>query len=281
MDFKTNFKTVIDVPVGTRIIALSDLHGDLDALLIAFRDCAKVIKCNLTPEELKEWLSMDISKFEYECESMFYLKLRASKHNPTFEWCGGTTHVVIIGDILDGKRIDTIDKITKKSVNDIYPQVEIKMLECINFIDFLASQVGGRVIKLIGNHELLNFITDENEIKHLLLQEMICGRPNTTNAHHYKYNTFNEKEYKEHEHKTISRAKYFNIGNPGFDLFMRGGSGVILQINEIDDKVYDTDGKPQVVNINIFVHGQLVSDDIFGNFAFYDNINQWLINHNY
>lgn len=276
MDFKMDFKTVIDVPLGTRIIALSDLHGDLDALLIALRDCAKVIKCNLTPEELKEWLSMDISKIEYECESMFYLKLRATKHNPIFEWCGGTTHVVIIGDILDGKRIDTIDKITQKPVNDIYPQVEIKMLECINFLDFLASQAGGRVIKLIGNHELLNFITDEDEIKHLLLQEMICGRPNTTNAHHYKYNTFNEKEYKEHEYQTISRAEYFNIGKPGFDLFMRGGSGVILQINEVDDKVYDTDGKPQVVNINIFVHGQLVSDDIFGNFAFYDNINKWL-----
>lgn len=270
------FNTVIDVSIGTRIIALSDLHGDIDALLIALRDCAKVIKCNLTPEELKEWLSMDISKIEYECESMFYLKLRATKHNPIFEWCGGTTHVVIIGDILDGKRIDTIDKITKKPVNDIYPQVEIKMLECINFLDFLASQAGGRVIKLIGNHELLNFITDEDEIKHLLLQEMICGRPNTTNAHHYKYNTFNEKEYKEHEYQTISRAEYFNIGKPGFDLFMRGGSGVILQINEIDDKVYDTDGKPHVDNINIFVHGQLVSDDIFGNFAFYDNINQWL-----
>ena len=270
------FDTVIDVPIGTRIIALSDLHGDLDALLIAFRDCAKVIKCNLTLEELKEWLSMDISKFEYECESMFYLKLRARKHNPIFEWCGGTTHVVIIGDILDGKRLNTIDKITQKTVNDIYPQVEIKMLEILNFLDFLASQSGGRVIKLIGNHELLNFILDEEEITSLLAQEFLSGKPNSTNAHHYETYTFNEKEYKEHEFETISRAEYFNIGNLGFDLFMRGGSGVILQINEVDNEVYDTDGKPQIVNINIFVHGQLVSDEKLYNLKFYDDINQWL-----
>ena len=44
---KMPFNTIIEVPVGTRIIALSDLHGDLDALLIAIRDCAIVIKCNL------------------------------------------------------------------------------------------------------------------------------------------------------------------------------------------------------------------------------------------
>ena len=270
------FKTVIDVPIGTRIIALSDLHGDLDALLIAFRDCAKVIKCNLTLEELKEWLSMDISKFEYECESMFYLKLRARKHNPIFEWCGGTTHVVIIGDILDGKRLNTIDKITQKPVNDIYPQVEIKMLEILNFLDFLASQSGGRVIKLIGNHELLNFILDEEEITSLLAQEFLFGKPNSTNAHHYENYTFNEKEYKEHEFENISRANYFNLGNLGFDLFMERGSGVILQINEVDNEVYDIDGKPQIVNINIFVHGQLVSDEKLCNLKFYDDINQWL-----
>ena len=271
------FKTVIDVPIGTRIIALSDLHGDLDALLIALRDCAKVIKCNLTLEELKEWLSMDISKFEYECESMFYLKLRARKHNPIFEWCGGTTHIVIIGDILDGKRLNTIDKITQKTVNDIYPQVEIKILNILNFLDFLASQCGGRVIKLIGNHELLNFILDEEEITSLLAQEFLSGKPNSTNAHHYENYTFNEKEYKENDkYETVSRSEYFNIGNPGFDLFMERGSGVILQINEVDNEVYDIDGKPQVVNINIFVHGQLVSDDKLYNLKFYDDINQWL-----
>jgi hypothetical protein len=271
------FTTVIDVPIGTRIIALSDLHGDIDALLISLRDCSKVIKCNLGKEELTEWLSMDISKFEYECESMFYLKLRARKREPIFEWCGGTTHVVIIGDILDGKRLNTIDKITQKTVNDIYPQVEIKMLEILNFIDFLASQAGGRVIKLIGNHELLNFIIDEEEITSLLAQEFLSGKPNSTNAHHYENYTFNEKEYKENDkYETISRAEYFNIGKPGFDLFMGGGgTGVILQINEVDNTKL-IDGKPKVVNINIFVHGQLVSDDRFSGFAFYDKINQWL-----
>ena len=274
MDLNNDFKTVIYVPIGTRIIALSDLHGDLDALLIALRDCAKVIKCIVEQKKLIELLQMNI--FKIEDELTFDLKLPL-----IFEWCGGNTHVVIIGDILDGKRIDTIDKITQKPVNDVYPQVEIKMLKILNFLDFLASNEnsGGRVIKLIGNHELINFITDKDEIEHLLLQEMLCGRPNTTNAHHYKNNTFNEEKYKEDlSYCSKTRAQYFNIGETGFDLFMERGSGVILQINEIDeiDDINLIDGKPHVVNINIFVHGQLVSDDIFGNFAFYDNINKWL-----
>ena len=275
------FNTIIDVSIGTRIIALSDLHGDLDALLIAIRDCAKVIKCNLGKEKLTEWLNINILRFEYDCESMFDLILK-SREKPIFEWCGGTTHVVIIGDILDGKRSTTIDKITKKTVNDIYQQVEIKILKILNFLDFLASEAGGRVIKLIGNHELLNFILDEKEIEHLLLQEMLSGKPNSTHTQHYERYTFNEKEYKENDkYETVSRSEYFNIGNPGFDLFMERGSGVILQINEVEwvDKIDDTiiiDGKPQIVNINIFVHGQLVSDEKLYNLKFYDNINQWL-----
>ena len=38
MKWKTNIKS------NNRIIALSDIHGDIHSLIIALRDCAKVIK---------------------------------------------------------------------------------------------------------------------------------------------------------------------------------------------------------------------------------------------
>ena len=38
------FKTELMIPLDTPIISLSDIHGDIDALIIALRDCAKVIK---------------------------------------------------------------------------------------------------------------------------------------------------------------------------------------------------------------------------------------------
>ena len=41
----------LDIDPATRIISLSDIHGDIDALIIALRDCAKVIKSkNNIPE---------------------------------------------------------------------------------------------------------------------------------------------------------------------------------------------------------------------------------------
>ena len=44
------FTTRLAVSEKTRIIALSDIHGDIDALIIALRDCASVISKNSTHE---------------------------------------------------------------------------------------------------------------------------------------------------------------------------------------------------------------------------------------
>lgn len=38
------FETKIVIPHNTPIYALSDIHADIDALIIALRDCAHVIK---------------------------------------------------------------------------------------------------------------------------------------------------------------------------------------------------------------------------------------------
>ena len=100
MKWKTNI-----INSKNRIIALSDIHGDIHSLIIALRDCAKVIrkKNNLTfdssvidhsVEILLEYdLNLDLNK-----QTLFY------KDDLDYEWCGKDTYVVICGDFLDGFR---------------------------------------------------------------------------------------------------------------------------------------------------------------------------------
>ena len=50
--------TVIKVPSSTKIISFSDVHGDIDALIIALRDCAKVIT-----KDMKYYKNIDVIKY--------------------------------------------------------------------------------------------------------------------------------------------------------------------------------------------------------------------------
>ena len=160
-----DFKFELDIEPSTRIISLSDIHGDIDALIIALRDCAKVIESNSNlpnditnarDPELDRLLNLDLSikdnmlDFDEHCEL-------------NFKWIGGTTHVVLVGDTIDPIRknqygiIQTAQSSRGRNVNDVYPQVEIKILKFLNKLDRMAITVDGHVIKLIGNHELANF----------------------------------------------------------------------------------------------------------------------------
>ena len=112
------FKTELMIPLDTPIISLSDIHGDIDALIIALRDCAKVIKSkNNIPDlsiqgnnnrdiELDKLLKLDLN--DNADATLFDLN-----HNLTFSWIGGNTHVVIVGDILDPRR----DNSTAQTMN--------------------------------------------------------------------------------------------------------------------------------------------------------------------
>ena len=245
------FNTEINVPLDTRIIALSDIHGDIDALIIALRDCAKVIKSNNNIPDLS---IQDGNQKDQQLINLLNLDLNDNadailfdlNHNLTFSWIGGNTHVVIVGDILDGKR----DKYTTpiiprqkstgtkifRNVNDIYPQAEIKILCFLNKLDELASIYGGRVIKLIGNHDCINFLTPNLYIDYSHDPKEIIRYP--------------------HGILPISREQYFNINYSGFKLFMKRGAGIALKINN-----------------NIFMHGQV---DPTYNIKMCNNINIWL-----
>ena len=215
----------------TRIISLSDIHGDIDVLIIALRDCAKVIEPNsgipsihnnIRDPELDRLLNLDLLQLDNMLEF-------DRNSNLGFKWIGGNTHVVIVGDMLDSIRKDTKLQLQtapltgKRNANDIYPQAEIKIIKFLNKLDEMAEATNGRVIKLVGNHEMKNFIRDSKL------------------PHSQQYATLYTHDPQElmpyidstKQIKTLTRLEYFNFGQPGFDLFVERGTGVFLLINNI------------------------------------------------
>jgi len=95
----------------SRIISIGDLHGDYGAFV------GILTMCNLI--------------------------------NRKNEWIGGNTHVVQVGDTMDGKRPDIIPDPTFK----VSPE-EIKLTNFILKLDKEARSKHGRVVSVLGNHEM-------------------------------------------------------------------------------------------------------------------------------
>jgi hypothetical protein len=222
----TGFQTIITT--SNPIICFSDIHGDIDALIVCLRDCGNVI-------QKKKGFHYDDNKRDPDLEKFLPYDLNNTTEyidDLNYEWCGNGTHVVIIGDILDPVRGDNTEH--------IYLQTEIKILRFLNKIASYANKVGGKIIKLCGNHELGNFIHSGVNIKN--------------------YMSDSDKENKNY-YQGYSRYNYFKLGNPGFKLFQEGGVGIGILINN-----------------NFFVHGGLTSTYNIDNFISINKLinNDWM-----
>ena len=225
----------LSISNDTKIITLSDIHGDIQSLIIALRDCGNVIKKksdfhfdNLTTDKnLEELLLIDISFNEDN-----YID------DLNYEWCGDNTHIVIVGDFLDAKR-QTNDIIVKKTITiaingekktveekdygvNEYPQIEIKLFKFINSLNKQAIKNGGRIIKTFGNHEICNVILFE-------YKDFIA-----------KYN-YDETIKTSNYYKGQNRFNSFKIGGKGYKLLIEDGIYILFKINN-----------------NLFIHGELI-----------------------
>ena len=62
------------------------------------------------------------------------------------EWTGKKTHLVIIGDLVDGKN----------RVGDWTNDSDIRVIYFLEKLMGSANKVGGKVVTLLGNHEFMN-----------------------------------------------------------------------------------------------------------------------------
>jgi hypothetical protein len=246
-------ETVIVDSNINRIIALSDLHSDIHAFIICLRDCAKVIR---KVPNVNTIIIPDVLKLDQDTEDMLELNLNENenlyKDNLNYEWIGGTTNIVICGDILDGsgRSQEDMKREGKNRCRDNkctaleYDQVEIKLLRFINSMNLLAIEKGGRIYKILGNHDVANLgYYKINKIGFDLYE---------TIPYIKKYiprSTLQENNY----HNNIKRENYFNAGKPGSYLLLQGGAYIGL-----------------IINNNIFVHGQLNHDK---NLQYYIDLN--------
>ena len=119
-------------PVQTRVVAIGDLHGDLRVTLMALR-LAGVIGSDIYPHNVSE-----------------------------IQWTGGQTYVVQLGDQIDRCRpadwvkncIDKLDDVVEDEGNNMM------IIQIFQKLDAQAKKVGGRVLGMIGNHELMNVDRD-------------------------------------------------------------------------------------------------------------------------
>jgi len=230
------FPTVLDTD-DVPIVAFSDIHGDMDALIVCLRDCARVIRrrreypsnppedpgmihipefdARLRDEQLEMFLQMDINDQRY-------------RRDVGYEWVkGNKTIVVILGDLIDPLRRKNGVMESKEQL--YYPQLELKILHFINAINEDSNLKSededyGRIFKLVGNHDVQNFINDRPAIE--------FGRD-----HSFQQDV--DTNYYTSRGVLYTRSNVFHVGNPGFQLYLQTtGTGILMKIHD-----------------NLFVHG--------------------------
>jgi hypothetical protein len=128
------------LPSVERIVAIGDVHGDFD-FLIELLKVARVIKENQTnPDE--------------------------------YDWIGGKTHVVQLGDQIDNCRPTNYICSVKGNVENDKAN-DAKIINFMDELDVKASDKknGGRVISLLGNHEVMNILGEMSYVSYENLQE--------------------------------------------------------------------------------------------------------------
>lgn len=133
------------------IVAIGDLHGDIDLLLRILTTNINEDISILKPDTNKihlhnpENLTMPIHEIENYDDMLGFI------WNPRF-----INHTIIFtGDIIDGKR--------SSNILSVFKNAEIKMLRLINKLIIEAPRYNCEVVKILGNHELNALLSVQND----------------------------------------------------------------------------------------------------------------------
>ena len=123
----------------SRTIAIGDIHGDIEVAI----NMLKIARC--------------IKQVDSYTSSTDSVNIKNKKNEDEYYiWIGKDTQVVQVGDQVDRCRPigDNICLLPNTTSND--EASDIKILKFYTELDNIAKKKGGRLISLLGNHELMN-----------------------------------------------------------------------------------------------------------------------------
>jgi hypothetical protein len=128
------------MPAVKRMVVLGDIHGDLELFITLLRKAQVIEGGSVTDLE-------------------------------NIRWVGGKTHIVQVGDQVD--RCRPLGALTCNNPMTTYADEasDIKIMELANKLKSMAKQVGGDVISLLGNHELMNVMGNMSYVSHANIKE--------------------------------------------------------------------------------------------------------------
>ena len=154
-----NNKPVITyiVKPDSRIVAIGDIHGDIDLMLKTLL-IGKVIK------------KTDKSKNS--------IKLNNKGNKEYYEWIGGKTVVVQVGDQIDRCRPTLFSNCKSNDATYKDEASDIEILLFFTNLNELAKIYGGAVYSLLGNHELMNSFGDVRYVSYENLKQVQISQNN-------------------------------------------------------------------------------------------------------
>lgn len=206
-------------PTVKRLIAIGDLHGDLRVTLIALR-LAKVIPPDIFPYNVQN-----------------------------IRWTGGDTWVIQLGDQIDRCRPDNWKKNCIEEFDDVVEDEgnNMMIIQIFQKLDAMAKKEGGRVLGMLGNHELMNI---DRDFRYVSPQEFLEFVPKNERNKKYTDDGYPYGYY--HRLKVFERggniAKHYAVQKKsitviGKNLFVHGGLShglvskySIHEINQIVEK---------------------------------------------
>lgn len=120
------------LPAADRIIVIGDLHGDINTTI----------------------------------DSLVLAKVIDKKYN----WIGGRTVIVQVGDQIDRCRFDGVNSCNQPGITHNDEDSDIKILHFFTDLHRKAQLAGGAVYSLLGNHELMNVEGDMRYVSHAGIQ---------------------------------------------------------------------------------------------------------------
>lgn len=144
-------------PKVNRIVVFGDIHGDYQMVIKLF-EMAKLAKIKSERKIARTTVK------KYDGKTKNYSKISVSESiteediEYEMEWIGGETHVVQVGDQIDRCRPNENYTCEHPKAIELGKDEDsdIKILKLFTNLHEQAVKVGGAVISLLGNHELLN-----------------------------------------------------------------------------------------------------------------------------